>query len=182
MFIDLLFLLVIVYGFYIGYSKGLFRVIVIILLMLFSTMVSMLLMPYVVELLYSAFEINNRLLPYWAFMFTLISFVLLIWIIYKSINIKNQNHTNYGNFYAGLFMAALLVFIYSGIIGFITDSKLIKTESINKHSTTYQFILKVENFGVNVLKYSLPFTAKFFESVKDSNKRLDSMDKSSNRK
>jgi hypothetical protein len=181
MFIDLFFLAVIVYGFYLGYSKGLFRVIFIFLLMSFAVMVSMLLMPLTVELLHSAFDVNNKMMPYFAFFLTMIIFFFFIWIVTNIIseNYQSKNLTIYGKGFAGFFMATFLLFIYSGMIGFLSDSRLLKYESINKQSMTYAYILKIESFGVQLLKYTMPFSSKFFEYVNDSSQRLDSIDKKS---
>ncbi|HFA49539.1 MAG TPA: CvpA family protein [Bacteroidetes bacterium] len=140
MFIDIIFVLVIVYGFYLGFSQKIIRTFTLSLLIIAALLLSLNLAPFTTDFLSNFLNSDSGVL---FFVGLLTSFVVAIFLIRLIISwiegvFKKENVSIATHLSSGLIMGSLLLIVYgSGLLMFEkADAIDAKTK---KASLTYKF-------------------------------------------
>lgn len=141
MIIDIFFLIVIGYGFYLGFSKGILGTIFGILGFLLALVASFKFAPAATDFLQRAFHTDNPM-TFLAGFFAM--FLLALWIVRKFVSmieggLAKANLSIINQAAGGFLMAALLVFAYSNVVKFAETAHLISEET-RYEARTYPLI------------------------------------------
>jgi len=140
MVVDIIFVLVIVYGFYLGFSKKIIRTITLSLLVIFALLLSLNLVPFTTELLGSFLKTDSGVLFFIGLLTSFIVAVFLIrlimtWLegVFKKENVSVATHLS-----SGLIMGSILLVIYGSGLIFFEKAEAIGPD-VRKASVTYDF-------------------------------------------
>jgi membrane protein required for colicin V production len=153
MAIDLLFLIAAGYGFFIGYSRGIVQTIFTALAYLFGLMAAFKFAPIVTDILVSLFNNDSALMVLVGFTVTFFVTILIIRLISNGIEeLLEVAHVNIVNQFAGgLLMASFIVLIYSVLVWFADEARLIEDKT-KEQSISYNFLksypMKAKKVGV----------------------------------
>lgn len=141
MAIDLLFLITAGYGFFIGYSRGIVQTIFTALAYLFGLMAAFKFAPIVTDILVSLFNNDSALMILVGFAVAFFVTILIIRLISNGIEqILEVAHVNIVNQFAGgILMAAFIVLIYSVLVWFADEARLIEDKT-KEQSISYDFL------------------------------------------
>ena len=142
MIIDLFLIIVMAYGFYVGYNQGIIKTVFTILGASFGVLASLRFTPAVTRFYHDIFNQNNPLWIVVAFATTFIFSLLLLKLLGKGIeSIMEKVHINFVNqIIGGAVLAALSAFFYSLIIWFVVESVLTPESEGVTSSKTYPFL------------------------------------------
>ncbi len=140
MVVDIIFVLVIVYGFYLGFSQKIIRTITLSLLVVFAVLLSLNLVPFTTDLLRSVLKTDSGILFFVGLLTSFIVAVFLIRIImnwlqgvFKKENVNIATHLS-----SGLIMGSILLVIYGTGLIFCEKAEAIDPD-VKKASVTYDF-------------------------------------------
>lgn len=141
MIIDILFLLCVVYGFYLGYSKGIIKTVFTIISVVFGFMVAVRFAPPLTSFISRVFDSTNQWLFLLAFILIFVLTMLLIRLAAKGLeNLFKTANINFINKIAGgVLTACLIVFVYSMLLWFVDRATLLPATSKEK-SVTYTYL------------------------------------------
>jgi membrane protein required for colicin V production len=141
MAIDLLFLLAAGYGFFIGYSRGIVQTVFTALSYMFGLMAAFKFAPIVTSVLVGLFNNNSALMVVVGFAVAFFVTIIIIRLISQGIEEMLQvAHVNIVNqFVGGVFMAAVIVLIYSVLVWFSDEAHLME-EKTKEQSISYSFL------------------------------------------
>lgn len=156
MAIDLLFLIAAGYGFFIGYSRGIVQTIFTALAYLFGLMAAFKFAPIATDILVNLFGNDSALMVLVGFTVTFFITILVIRLISNGIEeLLEVAHVNIVNQFAGgILMASFIVLIYSVLVWFADEARLIE-EKTKEQSISYEFLkaypMKAKKVGVAFL-------------------------------
>ncbi len=140
MVVDIIFVLVIVYGFYLGFSKKIIRTITLSLLVVFALLLSLNLVPFTTDLLRSFVKTDSSILFFISLLASFIVAVfvirlLMVWLegVFKKENVSIATHLS-----SGLIMGSILLVIYGTGLIFCEKAEAIGPD-VKKASVTYDF-------------------------------------------
>ncbi len=141
MVIDILFVITLAYGFYVGFSKGIIRTVFTLLGYIVALVASFKFAPLMTNLLESSFDSSNPLLFVAGFVVTFLLAMLLIRVLVKGLEGFLQTiHINVINqVIGGVFMAAVMVLVYAVLLWFANQSTIL-TDTAKKESFTYEYL------------------------------------------
>lgn len=174
MIIDVLFIIMITFGFYFGFVFGLIRVVIFLILFLLAIAASMRFTPVIEILIKDTFELDSPFLPFVSFAITLIGLLLIVRIMTKLLSgiIDNKRFNRISQAIGGLMMCLVFTFLYSVLIDFFSKSRLI-TEETQGNSNFYKYIKKVPETGQQVLGQVAPFINEFAVYMKSAFEALE---------
>ena len=142
MIIDLFLIIVMAYGFYVGYNQGIIKTVFTILGASFGVLASLRFTPAVTRFYHDIFNQNNPLWIVVAFATTFIFSLLLLKLLGKGIeSIMQKVHINFVNqIIGGAVLASISAFFYSLIIWFVVESVLTAESEAVTSSKTYPFL------------------------------------------
>jgi len=142
MIIDLFLIIVMAYGFYVGYNQGIIKTVFTILGASFGVLASLRFTPAVTRFYHDIFNQNNPLWIVVAFATTFIFSLLLLKLLGKGIeSIMQKVHINFVNqIIGGAVLASISAFFYSLIIWFVVESVLTPESEGVTSSKTYPFL------------------------------------------
>jgi len=170
--IDLFFMIIGAWGFFLGYSRGILGTIIGIFGFLLALVASFKFTPAMSEFFQRAFHTNNPITFPAGFItiFMLILF-LLKWIRDKIDSGLNKINLNIFNKLAGGFiMATLLSSFYSGMLQFMDRAQLLSDE-VKEDSKSYTLLKALPDKTEKVWKKAQPFFLEFW------NESIEFMDK-----
>lgn len=142
MAIDIILVVVALYGFYVGYSRGIIKTIFSVLSIGIGIIAALRFTPTVTNFLKGAF---NQTTPFMFIAGIIVTFLLTMGLlrlvgkgfegIMETANINVINQT-----IGGIFMAAVLVFLYSSILWFVLKASFRNAEELTAESQTYPFL------------------------------------------
>ena len=174
MAIDIIFLCVLVFGFFLGFSKGIIRTIFNILAILLGVVAAFKLAPPMTKMLETLFNSTNPL------MFLAGAFLafLLVWLairfiarffegllISANINIINQ-------VLGGALMAVILLHLFSYLVHFGESSGIVSDE-IKRESRTYVYIKQFPTTAKRVYNYIEPSIKEFWDETVEFLDRME---------
>ncbi len=142
MIIDLFLIIVMAYGFYVGYNQGIIKTVFTILGASFGILASLRFTPAVTRFYHDIFNQNNPLWIVVAFATTFIFSLLLLKLLGKGIeSVMEKVHINFVNqIIGGAVLASISAFFYSLIIWFVVESVLTTESEAVTSSKTYPFL------------------------------------------
>ncbi len=168
MIIDIIFGLVLAWGFYQGYTRGIIKTVFTIFSIVFGLMVAFKLSPAATRFLETAFHTDS---PFTfiagfllAFILTMIIIRLAAQFLEKALQTANINVIN--KFAGGMLMSALYTLVFSLLIWFGDKSHII-TEKTSKESISYPFVKEFPSKMYSAYEYIKPGFQEFWnESVR----------------
>ena len=174
MVIDIICLIFLAYGFWVGYSKGIIATVLTIASYLFGFLAAMKFGPIMGDMLYSAFPVITTggaflLGVVLVFILTLVLFRLVARGLTSFLETVNINFINQilGGVLSGLFF----VFIFSGLVYFGDQSRII-TDEIKAGSITYKPLTQIRVAVWNRTKDLYPVFRDFYDRAVDAMDRV----------
>lgn len=153
MVIDIILVLVIVYGFYVGFTKGIIKTIVSVLSIAFAVMASLRFAPAMTNFLKELFNETSPLMFVAGLLATFILTMMVLRLLGRGLEgiLQTANINIFNQLLGGAFLSAMLVLLYSGILWFVLHSSFRNIEEATADSVTYSFI---ESYPQTVWKYA----------------------------
>jgi uncharacterized membrane protein required for colicin V production len=173
--IDLLFIIMAAYGFYFGYAFGLIRVVFFIASLMGAFIVAMYVTPDTAQLIQVTLEVDSAVLPFVAFVITIVGVMLVARIVFKLLeeNIKSKQVGQMAQSIGGFLMSGLFIFLFSVLVTFFSAGHVIKPDSARATSFFYKYIEKIPTHGTDLLKAVMPFMDNFSRYMKAALERLE---------
>jgi membrane protein required for colicin V production len=173
MVIDIIFVLAVVYGFYVGYSRGIIKTVFTILSYVIGLIAAFKFAPSATRLLESTFDSNNPLMFIAGFLLAFVGTMLLIRLFAKGLEtILETVNVNFVNQVAGgVLMAAVMVLIYSLILWFGDKSNIVSDET-KQESFTYDYLEKYPNIVWRSTRQLQPIFVDFWDHTVNFMDRL----------
>ncbi|MBK8655906.1 MAG: CvpA family protein [Haliscomenobacter sp.] len=142
MVIDIILVIVAVYGFYVGYSRGIIKTIFSVLAIAVGIIAALRFSPSVTDFLKQMFNETSPLMFVAGLILTFALTMMFLKLlgrgfegILEAANINVINQT-----LGGAFMASVLILIYSGILWFVLHSSFRNITEVTADSQTYPFL------------------------------------------
>lgn len=141
MAVDLIFLMVGAYGFYLGYSRGIIRTVFTILSYTFGLMAAFKFSPAMTNLLKDIFSNNNPLMFMAGFLLSFILTMVVLRTIARTLEgvLQSININIINQLAGGAVLAALMILVYSWLLQFADRSRMI-SEDVKLESYTYPYL------------------------------------------
>ncbi len=174
MFIDLIAVLLIVYGFYIGYNRGIIKTIFAVVSIMIGILAALKLSPYTIELMQKFLNLHPGLTFVLGFALTFILVLIIIRFVGNKLeDILKFAQINFINkILGGGIMAILLLVFYSYALWGIESLQLLSNKN-KKSSVSYEFLntlpAKTEDTLADLKPYFDDFWTKMvdtFDSIK----------------
>jgi membrane protein required for colicin V production len=166
MIIDILLLIALAYGIYLGYTQGVFRISILALAITFGLLCSMYLTAPAAEFTANFFGFHYRLLPLLVFLLIVLLLSLAGIFIFKKIekNLKNTKIAKTEKYFGAVSMTFFATFLFAVILSFFTASNAIKKE-IKENSFTYSALESFSDSGMELIKKLAPFVTTFVNTL-----------------
>jgi uncharacterized membrane protein required for colicin V production len=142
MAIDIILVVVAVYGFYVGYSRGIIKTIFSVLSIAIGVLAALRFTPTVTTFLKQLFNQTSPLMFVAGIIATFLLTMALLRLVGKGFEgiLETANINVINQVIGGVFMAAVLVFLYSSILWFVLKASFRNAEEITVESQTYPFL------------------------------------------
>jgi len=180
MFIDLVATLLIVYGFYIGYSRGIIKTVFALVSIMVGVLAALKLSPFVIDLLQKLLNFHPGLTFILGFALTFILVLAIIRFVGKKLeDVMKFAQINFINkIIGGGIMSILLLVFYSYTLWGIDSLKLLSSKNKNS-SMSYDYLTTVPSKTQDTVAKFKPFFDNFwsklvdtFDNIKDYEKDL----------
>ena len=171
MYIDIVLGVLLAYGFYLGYSRGIIKTAFAVVSLLVAVLAAMKLSPLMIGFLDNLLDWDPRLIVITGFVTTFIVVVIAIRYIGKAIEkLLKSLEINFVNKIAGgVVMSAVFLLLFSSLIWFMDETRLL-TERSKEASITYPLIRPIPQGMAQLGQKVKPFFQSFW------NKTADAMD------
>ena len=176
MAIDIIFVITMLYGFYLGFSKGIIKTVFTFLSILLGLTAAFKFTDGMTDFLVTTFNNNNPLMYVAGFLLSFVLVMVFIRMIARglegmmeatNINILNQ-------LAGGVLLSGILILLYSVILWFGDQATLINQEAKNK-SMTYVYLEKFPSQAKNIAYKVQPVFKNFWDQSLDMMDRLEEM-------
>lgn len=180
MLIDILALILIVYGFYKGYSRGLINTVFDTLSIVIAIVASLKLSPLIIDVLDKVFKLNPGISFILGFVITFFIIMIFIRFIGKKLeSVLKAVKINFVNQIAGgLVMAMVFAILFSGLLWLSNEVSLLPQKTKDQ-SITYPVLHTLPDVTIKTLKGLQPFFADFWaktietiDAIKDKGNEL----------
>jgi len=164
MFIDIIAIILLIYGFYSGYSRGIIDTIFDLLSIIIAVLAALKLSPLVIRFIETSFNFSQVVSFIAGFVLTFFIVMLGIRLLANQLeNLMKTIHINFINKFAGgIFSALILVSMFSGAL-YLTDELTLLPESVKTSSTTYPVLAQVPQLIIGIFIF-----VDFWELLKDT--------------
>lgn len=166
MILDIIFAIVVGYGFYLGYSKKAARTVSLALLVVLSLLLSLSLCPFIADFLSTKLQADSKILFFISFIFSFLLAVfsvrwVLTWLegVLKKDNVSMATHIS-----TGLVTGAFFLFLFGAGLNLLEDTKVI-TPQVKRESVTYDFSKKFPDSAKSSLTGVGPVMENFWGYV-----------------
>lgn len=168
MAIDILFLVAAGYGFFVGYSRGIVQTVFTALAYMFGLMVAFKFAPVVTDVLVSLTGSDSALMIVVGFAVAFFLTIIVVRMISNGIEeLLQVAHVNIINqFVGGVFMATIIVLIYSVLVWFADEAALIEP-STKTQAISYPFLKEYPGRAKKVSVAFMPIFENFMDQSKD---------------
>ncbi|MCB0642498.1 MAG: CvpA family protein [Phaeodactylibacter sp.] len=176
MVIDIIFVIVAGYGFYVGFSRGIIRTIFTILAYLFGLMAAFKFAAPATKFLESSFNSNSPMMFVAGFLLSFVVTMVLIRFLARGAEgiLKTANINVINQFIGGVFMAGIMVLLYSLLLWFAKVSNLLD-EQTKDASFTYTYVQHFPNQVWGVYEYIKPTFKDFWDDSVQFMDRIQEM-------
>lgn len=168
MVIDIIFVIMAGYGFYLGFAKGIIRTIFTILSFLFGLLAAFKFAPAATKFLETAFDSNNPMMFLAGFLLSFVLTMILIRLVARAIEgfLRTANINIVNQFAGGLLLAGMMTLLYSMVLWFGNQSKLID-EQTKSQSFTYTYLQHYPDRVWAAIKFIQPSVREFWDDSID---------------
>lgn len=175
MYIDILFVATIGYGFFKGFSEGIINSIFSVLSIIVALMAAFRLSPYMTEMLEKGFDIYN---PFMFLVGFIVTFFLTKWILHYVgeiiTGVLQAGQVNLVNQIIGaLILTLIFSFLFSVLIWFADSTRILSPET-KATSLSYRFLEPLRQAGFKLIGDSKPIFQNF---LSHTDKMLDGVEK-----
>ncbi len=176
MVIDIIFVVVFIYGFYVGYSRGIISTVFTILSFLFGFIAAVRFTDAMTDFLTTAFNDNSPLWYIAGFLATFLIAMLAIRMFARGLEgILQTVQINFINQIAGgALFGGLMIYLYSVVLGFYNATNPL-SPAIKKESISYQYIQHFPGQAKQVGEWAYPHLQEFWHKSMDAFDRLEEM-------
>lgn len=175
--IDIIFIIMFLFGFYFGYAFGLVRVAVYVVLLLLAIAAAMRFTPATEGLIRDIFETDSVYLPFLAFVVTLLAVLGIARLVSKLLEstINNARLNTLSRVFGGIIMSFTFLFLYSVLITFFAEAKVIKEDANGNvpSSYSYKYIKMIPDKGHVILENVAPFIKNFMDYMRHAVKAME---------
>lgn len=175
MAIDIILIIFTVYGFWVGYSKGIIKTVFTIASYLFGILAAMKLSPSVTRLLEEQF-VANPLMFIAGFLLTFVGTMMLLRFIGRSLEgvLKSVNINIINQILGGTLSAAFMILIFSVLLSFAEASRLVTPEAMNQ-SMSYTYVKEFPKQMKVVYEKAKPVFLTFWDESAEFLDRVEEM-------
>lgn len=172
--IDLFFLIVAGYGFFLGFTKGIIQTVFTILSYLFGLLAAFKLSPAVTKFLETATGSNHPLLFIAGFLMAFFGTMLLIRFISKTLSagLESANINIVNQVAGGALLASIMTLLYSLLLWFAVEAHVVKDETLET-SVTYPYLKDYPKAAWTVLGKLKPSLMEFWDKSVDFMDRIE---------
>ena len=176
MAIDIIFAIVLLYGFYVGYSRGIIGTVFTVLSIVFGLMAAFKFAPAATRFLETAFNSNSPLMFLAGFILAFVGTMLLIRFLARGLEgILQTININFINQIAGgILLSAIMVLIYSVLLMFAERSHMI-TDDTRQRSMTYPYLQQFPDQMQGVYAYTKPIFLEFWDESVEFMDKMEEM-------
>ena len=169
MIVDIIFVLLLGYGFYLGFSQKIINVVTLVLTIIFALLLSLNLVPYTTELFASFIKTDSSILFFVALLASFIIAVFLIRLVVSWLEgvFKKENVGMATRLSSGLIMGAILLVIYGSSLNFFDSADAISPDT-KKASVTYKFTREFPEKAKASMVSVTPVIEQFWDYVSGS--------------
>lgn len=170
MAIDILFVIMTVWGLYFGYTYGPIKVFLMVVSVMVALAAAMRFTPLTEQLISDTFEADSPFLPFLAFILTLLSVLFTARIVSLILleTITNQRFNKMSQYFGALVMSATFVFLFSVLVSFFQRGEVIKENTAQSTSFFYKYIVQIPTQGRAVLSIATPMVEQFIDYMNRS--------------
>ncbi len=166
MIIDLIVALIAVYGFYMGYSKGIIKTIFSILAIMIGLLVALKLSPFVIGFLEGLFDKQNSIIFIAGFVLTFAIVLFLIRYTGKNLeDVFKAIKLNFLNKIAGGALLSLLFIVGLSYVVWFTDRTHLIGEQTKASSITYPMLITMPQRSSKMVEKVKPFFSEFWNKT-----------------
>lgn len=175
MVIDIIFVIAAIYGFYIGFTKGIIRTIFNILSIFLGFVGAFKFAPAATKFLETAFGSDNPLMFLAGFLLSFVVTMLIIRTIARGMEgvLRTANINVVNQFAGGMLLAAVMVFLYSLILWFADISGVL--ENAKEGSVTYEYLEVFPEQAGKVYQFIQPAVKDFWTGSVKAMDRIKEM-------
>lgn len=174
MIIDIIFVVVALYGFWVGYSRGIIKTVMTILSILFGVMAAARFGPTVTDLLKDQLNTENSFMFLAGIILTFILTMVLFRLIGSTLEgaLESVNINFINQIAGGAVMAVIMIFVYSILLSFANSSRLID-EELKQESATYTLLEPFPGIAWEAGQAVWPIFKDFWNYALDVMDRID---------
>lgn len=175
MAIDIIFVIVAGYGFYLGFSRGIIKTVFTILSIMFGLMAAMRFAKPMTDFLENAFNNHNPLMFIAGFLLTFILTMFLIRLIARAIEgfLETANINVINQIAGGMLLAGIFILLYSVILWFTDQTGAIG--EAKEQSITYDYLEEYPEYVWDFGRKIQPHIKEFYEQSQTFMDRLEEM-------
>jgi membrane protein required for colicin V production len=175
MVIDIIFVIAAIYGFYLGFTKGIIRTVFNVLSIFLGFLGAFKLAPAATKFLETAFGSDNPLMFVAGFLASFVATMLLIRMLARGAEgvLKTANINVVNQLAGGALLAAVMVFLYSLLLWFADISGLINESK--EDSFTYEYLEKAPEQAAKVYAFLKPTIKDFWNGSVKAMDRIKEM-------
>ncbi len=169
MFIDIIAVILLIYGFYSGYNRGIIDTIFDILSIIIAVLAALKLSPLVIRFIESTFAFSQMISFVIGFVVTFFVVMLGIRLIANQLeNFMKFIRLNFINKFAGgLLSALILVSLFSGAL-WLTDELTVLPESVKSDSVSYPILEQIPQIIIGIFGGLKPLFIEFWELLRET--------------
>ena len=128
MAIDILFIIMVTFGFYFGFTFGMMKVGLMVISLMFAVLAAMAFTPMTTNLIIDTFNVESVFLPFVAFLVTLLVVMMMARIMTKLVeeSVDNKKFDMISQVLGGVVMAIIFTLLYSVLVTFFGQAGVIK--------------------------------------------------------
>ncbi len=164
MIIDLGFLIFVMYGFYLGYAKGILKTLFAILSIFIAVILSMKFSPFMIEIVDNLLKLGPQLSMLIGFVISFLLIMLIVRFIGRKVEkIFKAVRLNFINkIVGGAMMTMIFVVSYSALVWFLDQTKLI-SEAQKEQSVSYELLKPIPTMARGAAEQIKPAFRGFYE-------------------
>ncbi len=176
MSIDIIFVITLLYGFYLGFSKGIISAVFTILSLLFGLMAAFKFAPATTDFLEKAFNNTNPLMFLAGFLLSFVIVMVLIRMLARGLEglLKSANINVINKLAGGVLLGGVLVLLLSVLVWFGDQAHLVDDQTKRK-SITYPYLETFPGEAKTIAYRFKPMFEEFWNSSLDMMDKLEEM-------
>jgi len=173
MVIDIIFLIMALYGFYLGFSKGIIGTVFTFISIVFGVMTAMKFGPDMTKLLESVFDSNTPLMFIAGALLTFVLVMMFIRLIARGLEgiLKTGGVNIINQIAGGALLSAMMILLYSVLLWFGDSARMVDTKT-KKESITYEYLEQYPAIVKDVAYQLQPTVLEFWNESLDALDRL----------